>query len=642
MWRHRLVRAVSISGGYISIANRQIKPQGIRRVSLSSCKQTEMLANKTPHKPNYQKVFKPSILLIAVAMSFAALKLSDAVVDTIPIAYALETSDLGDRICEAIIHNNRILFEKLVEDPEFNPRIQHQYGWTPLHVAIIQDNVPMVKILLEKGADPNAEDSYYPHSHKAVNIRKKEFSSELDPYRDYRDSTALHYAVILCNPVVIKLLLDHMANPLMRNERGLTPRDYLYYVQRFTGERNVDIEKLLHERENSYSEDKDAYEKKKRDEKLQREKEYRRKHPLEGTLKSRIVGQLGPTHALASAIRRKQNGWHDEEHPLVFLFCGSSGVGKTELAKALAEYLHGDQLDKGFVRIDMSEFQHKHDVSRFIGSPPGYVGYDEGGQLTEKLKECPNAVVLLDEVEKAHPDVLTVMLQLFDEGRITDGKGTTVECKDAIFVMTSNLAQHEIADEAEYLRLEASISQDAQMIGSSTGKDGENVQQEQTQEPKVLETDNGQISLSRQFIEKTIYPILYEHFRRDEFLGRINEVLFFLPFSEGELKEIVVRELTRWSEKAKSRHGITMTWDNEVVDMLARGYNIRYGARSIKYEVERKVVNLIAKANENDEVLDGGHVHFKVEKSSDGKYIFCKLEIPERGGQEKSKGWFSK
>jgi ATP-dependent Clp protease ATP-binding subunit ClpB len=225
------------------------------------------------------------------------------------------------------------------------------------------------------------------------------------------------------------------------------------------------------------------------------------------------------------------------------------------------------------------------------------------------------------------------MLQLFDEGRITDGKGTTVECKDAIFIMTSNLAQHEIADEAELLRLEASVSSDAQTTATT-------IKDTKTEEKK----ENGQVSLSRQFIEHTIYPILYEHFKRDEFLGRINEVLFFLPFSEEELREITSRELSRWAEKARSRHGITLTWDSDVVDLLAQGYNIRYGARSIKYEVERKVVNMIAKANENDDVLDGGRVHIVVEKSLDKKHRACRLSIVERGGDDAKKpggsGWF--
>ncbi|KAI9303547.1 P-loop containing nucleoside triphosphate hydrolase protein [Cunninghamella echinulata] len=569
--------------------------------------------------------------------------------------YALEATANGDKLCQAIVQNDFRTLRKLAEDPNFTPNVYHKYGWTPLQVAVIQDNEAMVKFLLEKGADPNLEDHYYPRSHQAANVRQADFSSDLMPYRDYRNYTALHYAVIICNPTVVSLLLENLADPLVINSNGLTPREYLYHVERFTGEHNVEIDSMLKAKEQSFAADKEAYHERQRKEKAKQEKEYRKNHPLEDGLKERIVGQLGPIHALASAIRRKQNGWQDDDHPLVFLFCGSSGVGKTELAKALASYLHGKNMDKGFIRIDMSEFQHKHDVSRFIGSPPGYVGYDEGGQLTEKLKECPNAVVLLDEVEKAHPDVLTVMLQLFDEGRITDGKGTTVECTDAIFIMTSNLAQHEIADEAELLRLEASVSSDAQTTGTASATGGMNINERTSLSPSATPTmtneldgssedDDGQISLSRQFIEKTIYPILYNHFRRDEFLGRINEVLFFLPFSEDELRDITQRELSKWADKAKSRHGITMTWDEDVVDMLARGYNIRYGARSIKYEVERKVVNLIAKANENDDIMDGGKVHVVVDRVAGKKRRLCRLEIHEKNGNDDNKksggGWF--
>ena len=230
----------------------------------------------------------------------------------------------------------------------------------------------------------------------------------------------------------------------------------------------------------------------------------RLRYPLESRLRSRIVGQDHAIQVVSNAVRRKENGWFDSESPLVMLFMGSSGIGKTETAKTVATYLFGEGSTSGrngttvrnsmtsggaggplaqmlnpsqrpnvgetsqgnprsvnpedcFIRIDMSEYQSKHEVSKFIGSPPGYIGHEQGGQLTSKLEKCPNAVVLLDEVEKAHPDVLSIMLQVFDEGRLTSGKGDTIHCKDAVFVMTSNLAQREIADEAERIRATASV-----------------------------------------------------------------------------------------------------------------------------------------------------------------------------------------
>jgi len=275
-----------------------------------------------------------------------------------------------------------------------------------------------------------------------------------------------------------------------------------------------------------------------------------------------------------------------------YIHDASIGIGKTELAKQLANYLHKDN-KAGFIRMDMSEFQSKHEVAKFIGSPPGYVGFEEGGQLTEKLRQCPDAVVLLDEVEKAHPDVLTIMLQLFDEGRLTDGKGLTVECKEAIFVMTSNLAQQEIGNEGQVLRAE----EDASGLGK--------------------ESRDETLSLSRRFIDTVVYPILRGHFQRDEFLGRINEVLFFLPFNTEELQLIVTKELERWAEKALQRHSIKLSWDQDVVLSLVGGYNVRYGARSIQHEVEKRVVNQLAKAHEMSEMQPGGTAHLSVD--SEGK-----------------------
>ena len=234
----------------------------------------------------------------------------------------------------------------------------------------------------------------------------------------------------------------------------------------------------------------------------------------------------------------------------------------------------------------MSEFQHKHEVSKFIGSPPGYVGYEQGGQLTKKLKKYPNAIVLLDEVEKAHPDVLTICLQLFDEGRITDGKGETIECKDAIFIMTSNLAQTEIGDESENLRKD--------LLLNNNNNDN-----------NIDDT----ITLSRSFIENTIQPILKKHFKRDEFLGRINEILYFLPFNEKELKELIIMELNKWSNIANKKHSIILKWNDYLIDILKDGYNFRYGARSIQHEVEKRVINKLAKIHENGKITNGSIVN---------------------------------
>ncbi|KAA0701640.1 Caseinolytic peptidase B protein -like protein [Triplophysa tibetana] len=267
---------------------------------------------------------------------------------------------------------------------------------------------------------------------------------------------------------------------------------------------------------------------------------------------------------------------------LVFLFLGSSGIGKTELAKQIARYMHKD-VKKGFIRMDMSEFQEKHEVAKFIGSPPGYVGHEDGGHLTKQLRQCPNALVLFDEVDKAHPDVLTIMLQLFDEGRLTDGKGKTIECKDAIFIMTSNVASDEIAQHALQLRREAQEQ--------SRRRLAENLDDVQKSES---------VTISSTFKEEMIRPILKAHFRRDEFLGRINEIVYFLPFCHSELILLVTKELNYWAKKAKQRHNITLLWDGAVLELLAGGYNLHYGARSIKHEVERRVVNQLAAVYEQE------------------------------------------
>ncbi|XP_006038318.3 caseinolytic peptidase B protein homolog [Alligator sinensis] len=366
-----------------------------------------------------------------------------------------------DALLEASRINNISEVERLLsEGADMNAR--HKLGWTPLMVAAINRNSSVIKSLLAAGADPNLGDEFSSvyetakekalHSLEVLVTREDEFNNRLNNRATFRGCTALHYAVLSNDYGTVRLLLEGGANPLQKNEMGHAPLDYA---------REGEVMKLLKASETKFQE-----------EQRKRELEERRRFPLEQRLKEHIIGQESAIVTVGAAIRRKENGWYDEEHPLVFLFLGSSGIGKTELAKQTAKYIHKD-LKKGFIRLDMSEFQERHEVAKFIGSPPGYVGHEEGGQLTKKLKQCPNAVVLFDEVDKAHPDVLTIMLQLFDEGRLTDGKGKTIDCKDAIFIMTSNVASDEIAQHALQLRQEA-LEMSKNRIAENLGNDCQN------------------------------------------------------------------------------------------------------------------------------------------------------------------------
>ncbi|XP_062873222.1 mitochondrial disaggregase [Trichomycterus rosablanca] len=494
------------------------------------------------------------------------------------------TNDAGEALVEAARTHNTEEVKRLLADGA-DPNTRHRLGWTALMVASINRNHNVVKVLLEAGADPNLGDDFGSvystardqgiHSLEVLVTREDEFSNRLSSRASFRGCTALHYAVLADDLRTVRMLLDAGANPSQQNELGHTPLAYA---------KQGEMQNLLQESESKFLE-----------EQKKREAEERRRFPLERRLKEHIIGQEGAINTVASAIRRKENGWYDEEHPLVFLFLGSSGIGKTELAKQVARYMQKD-VKKGFIRMDMSEFQEKHEVAKFIGSPPGYVGHEEGGQLTKLLKQCPHAVVLFDEVDKAHPDVLTIMLQLFDEGRLTDGKGKTIECKDAIFIMTSNVASEEIAHHALQLR-QAAREQSRRRLAENLDA--------------VQQSD--QITISKQFKEDVIRPILKAQFRRDEFLGRINEIVYFLPFCHSERIQLVSKELNYWAKKAKQRHNITLLWERPVLELLARGYNLHYGARSIKHEVERRVVNQLAAAYEQDLLPKGCTLRLSVD-----------------------------
>ncbi|KAJ3615967.1 hypothetical protein Zmor_012156 [Zophobas morio] len=492
-----------------------------------------------------------------------------------------------------------IIYSPVIPCRGHDPNERHELGWTPLMVAVAIGNIDLVKLLLDKGADVNAEDNFFLPNFirdmktltSILRVRLSEFSSEISPKSNTKGFTALHFAALLHHLEIVKLLLERGANPLIRTASGHLAVEY---VDPHSSKNGVEILKLLESAATVYALRQE-----------QEDLELRKKFPLEMRLKDSknyIVGQEGAIGIVAATIRRKENGWQDEDRPLVFLFLG---IGKTELAKRLAEYIHKSK-PEAFIRIDMSEFQTKHEVSKFIGSPPGYVGYEEGGQLTEKLRKYPNAVVLFDEVEKAHPDILTIMLQLFDEGRLTDGRGKTVVCKDAIFIMTSNLAQEEIAAHCLQLREEAQLK-NVDALKNINSAEFFSTNQTDIATPALLQ-------VSKDFRDRVVRPILISHFRRNEFLGRINEIVYFLPFSEKELEELVEKELQKWKEKvykiiydslmdadhffttdqAKARNNLEISWTKDVNKLLTAGYDVHYGARSLKFEVDRAVVNQLA------------------------------------------------
>ncbi len=279
---------------------------------------------------------------------------------------------------------------------------------------------------------------------------------------------------------------------------------------------------------------------------------------LEDDLRKRVVGQDLAVTAVSEAIRRSRSGLSDPNRPVgVFLFLGPTGVGKTELVKALAEQLF-DQED-AIIRLDMSEYMEKHSVAKLIGAPPGYVGYEEGGQLTEALRRRQYAVVLLDEVEKAHPEVFNMLLQIFDEGRITDSKGRRVNCRNALFIMTSNLGSDKLLQELEHSRS----------------------------------------SFTKESILALLDPVIKTHFR-PEFLNRLDEILPFLPLRREDMKHIVDIQLHRLQARIKERH-VHLTWDEEALQLLAeQGYDHIFGARPLKRLIQQRVVNKLARA-----ILDG-------------------------------------
>ena len=277
---------------------------------------------------------------------------------------------------------------------------------------------------------------------------------------------------------------------------------------------------------------------------------------LEDELHKRVIGQQEAIAAIADAVRRSRAGLNDPRRPIgSFIFLGTTGVGKTELAKALAEYLFDDE--NMMTRIDMSEYQEKHTVSRLVGAPPGYVGYDEGGQLTEAVRRKPYSVVLFDEIEKAHPDVFNILLQVLDDGRLTDNKGRMVNFKNTIIIMTSNMGSNVIRENFARMTPE--------------------------NHDEVVEKTKGEVL---EMLKQTIRP---------EFLNRIDETIMFTPLNEREIEEIVGLQINS-VKKMLAKNGVTLEVTPAALKLLAKeGYDPEFGARPVKRVIHRLVLNRLSK-----------------------------------------------
>jgi ATP-dependent Clp protease ATP-binding subunit ClpB len=278
---------------------------------------------------------------------------------------------------------------------------------------------------------------------------------------------------------------------------------------------------------------------------------------MENLLRKRVIGQDRALSLVSDAIRRSRAGIADETKPVgTFLFLGPTGVGKTELSKALAETLFDSE--DAMIRIDMSEFMEKHSVARLIGAPPGYIGYEEGGKLTEPVRRRPYSIILFDEIEKAHPDVFNVMLQIFDDGRLTDGQGRTVDFRNTVIIMTSNIGGDRILD---------------------------------VQDPEK--------------IEEEINGLIHSYFK-PEFLNRIDETVIFSRLGEEQIREIIYMQLDRLKHRILKSQSIELKITDKAVDFIAQaGFDPQFGARPIERAIQKHISNPIAQKIIGGEIQEG-------------------------------------
>jgi ATP-dependent Clp protease ATP-binding subunit ClpB len=303
---------------------------------------------------------------------------------------------------------------------------------------------------------------------------------------------------------------------------------------------------------------------------------------LEDELHKRVVGQDEAITAVADAVRRSRAGLQDQKKPLgSFIFIGTTGVGKTELARALAGFLFNDE--NLLTRIDMSEYQERHSVSRLIGAPPGYIGYDEGGQLTEAVRHKPYSVVLLDEIEKAHPDLFNLLLQVLDEGRLTDNKGRTVNFRNVIIIMTSNLGSEIIRD-------------------------------------RMDKYDNNMPEKEEELLRKEIFTLLRKTLK-PEFLNRVDEIVMFRPLNKNQIREIVKIQL-KGIDHMLSDYNLKLVVKEEAIDWLTeKGYDPQLGARPVKRLIQKEIINELSKEIIGGKVLKEDTI---VVDTKDGHLTFRK------------------
>lgn len=303
---------------------------------------------------------------------------------------------------------------------------------------------------------------------------------------------------------------------------------------------------------------------------------------MEDLIHTRMINQEEAVSSVSNAIRRSRAGLQDEKKPIgSFIFLGSTGVGKTELAKALAEFLFSDET--AMLRIDMSEYMDKFSVSRLIGAPPGYVGYEEGGQLTEAIRRRPYSVILLDEIEKAHPDVFNILLQLLDDGRLTDSKGRTVNFNNTIIIMTSNLGSH--------------LIQEAVSADSTHGNFDRKF-------------DSVKIKILSE-LKKQLKP---------EFLNRIDEIIFFKPLNDKDIYKITELQLTKLKDKLKS-NSIQLSFDSSATEWLAKlGFDQVYGARPLKRVIQKYITDVLAKKILDGSIKSGNSLIVKADDSGEFFY----------------------